>query len=137
MKKRHTLYYGALFAVAVGVFFFAADTFFRDFARLQRGGFFNPSRGRLILQDPRRATSRLPLAEADADAIRAWMTFEYLNRVFGLPQEYLRAELALADARYPRVSIAEVADARQVPAETIRTQTQTAIRKYFSALRMD
>lgn len=41
----------------------------------------------------------------DPQAIQEWMTFDYVNAVFGVDAEYLRQKLGVDNARYPNVSI--------------------------------
>lgn len=52
---------------------------------------------------------RQPLLPQDADGIRPWMTFDYLNHVFFLPEEYLRQELMITSEDYPRETAASYA----------------------------
>ena len=47
----------------------------------------------------------------DPSAIQSWMTFDYIDHVFALPSGQLQTQLAIADARYPRLSIAAWAHA--------------------------
>ncbi|MGE5297630.1 MAG: hypothetical protein ACM3KM_00515 [Acidobacteriaceae bacterium] len=37
--------------------------------------------------------------------IEPWMTFDYVNRVFGLPPDYVKEKLTIDDPRYPMVEI--------------------------------
>ena len=46
---------------------------------------------------------------ATPDVLRPWMTFEYVNRIFGLSPEILRDALGITDKRYPKLSIAAYA----------------------------
>src|SRR5579872_7402624 len=47
------------------------------------------------------------LTATDASSTQAWMTFDYVNRVFTLPPDYLRSTLNISDSRYPRLTIAQ------------------------------
>lgn len=46
---------------------------------------------------------------ATPEVLRPWMTFEYVNRIFGLSPEILRNTLGITDRRYPKLSIAAYA----------------------------
>ena len=46
-----------------------------------------------------------PLAASDAGIIRSWMTFDYVNKLFALPSEYLQAQLQINNTHYPRLTI--------------------------------
>lgn len=50
-----------------------------------------------------------PAAATQTDAIRAWMTFEYLNRIFDLSPDMLKTGLSITDKRYPKITIATYA----------------------------
>jgi hypothetical protein len=61
------------------------------------------------------------------------MTFDYINRAFALPEQYLQASLNISDSRYPRLTIAEYAqDAKASPVATLMS-VQEAISSYYSA----
>ncbi len=53
---------------------------------------------------------RGPLPAADADLIRSWMTFDYINHLFSLPADYLKTNLNVNDSRYPNLSISEYSE---------------------------
>lgn len=69
--------------------------------------------------------TRGPLSPSDADLIRPWMTFDYINQLFGLPPAYLKQSLELTDPRYPNLAITEYT-------ESFATTTRTA---FFDALK--
>lgn len=48
----------------------------------------------------------------DINKIQGWMTFDYINRSFNLPDDYLKKELLLRTVQYPKVTIAKVARAQ-------------------------
>ena len=72
-----------------------------------------------------------PATAADASSTQVWMTFDYINHVFGLPVDYLQTTLAVTDSRYPRLTIAEYAQGAGVSSATKLTAVQDAIRAYF------
>ena len=45
----------------------------------------------------------------DVNVIRTWMTFDYLNKLFTLPPEYLKARLRYFEPAYPKLTIGEFA----------------------------
>jgi hypothetical protein len=58
------------------------------------------------LASPRRMRTMLQTAPPPTiSEVSAWMTFEYLNRVFKLPPDTLKSALGITDPRYPRLSI--------------------------------
>ena len=46
------------------------------------------------------------LTANDVDAIRPWMTFDYVNKLFNIPGDYLKTHFGITDARYPQLSLA-------------------------------
>jgi hypothetical protein len=41
----------------------------------------------------------------NVSAVQSWMTFDYINRLFGLPPDYLKATLAISDPVYPHLTL--------------------------------
>ena len=67
-----------------------------------------------------------------ASAIRSWMTFDYLNKLFNLPPQYLKTQLAIPDPAYPTLTISKFAkDIHETPSSTLQA-TQDAVRQYLA-----
>lgn len=64
-----------------------------------------------------------PLNASDIDVVRPWMTFDYVNRLFGLPNDYLKDQLQISDPRYPRLTLNDPQTVHDV---------QNAILNYFN-----
>ncbi|HTY39742.1 MAG TPA: hypothetical protein VMC43_01465 [Candidatus Paceibacterota bacterium] len=75
---------------------------------------------------------RTPLPVSETGIIRAWMTFEYVNRIFALPPEHLRTTLAITDARYPRLTLADYAKEEKVDQAVFLTKVADAVRSYLT-----
>lgn len=73
------------------------------------------------------------LTSADADAIHAWMTFDYLNKLFNLPPEYLKSQLSISNPGYPKLTIDEFAEGVHQGASSTLVNVQNAVRQYLSA----
>jgi hypothetical protein len=65
-------------------------------------------------------------------AIATWMTFDYLNMVFKMPPDYLKNELNITDARYPRLTIKRMATDRKANAALILTGVKAAVENFLS-----
>jgi hypothetical protein len=76
--------------------------------------------------------ARGPVGASDARFIETWMTFDYLNHLFSLPPSYLQTSLAIADSRYPRITLAEYAADQRLDAPTFLSQVQNAVGAYFA-----
>ena len=46
-----------------------------------------------------------PLSVEDVDLVAPWMTFDYINKLFKLPANYLKVNLNISDTRYPNLSL--------------------------------
>jgi hypothetical protein len=67
---------------------------------------------------------------ADAGYIESWMTFDYVNVVFGLPPSYLSDALHVTDARYPHLSISRWAREEATTSPAMLGAVQSAVRGY-------
>jgi len=73
------------------------------------------------------------LTGKNTDLISAWMTFDYINRIFALPADYMRTALAISDAGYPRMSISRYAKNHKLDQNEFLTEVQKTVANYFAA----
>lgn len=81
----------------------------------------------LVLKD------HAPLPRIDADIIRPWMTFDYVNRLFGIPPDYLKAKLMVTDTHYPKVTISGYAKEIKQNQTTFLTELEQAVQTYTTS----
>ena len=62
--------------------------------------------------------------------IQPWMTFDYINRVFHLPPEYLKGHLNITDRHYPRLQIRHYTGANRLDTQQFVTDVRTAVEQY-------
>ena len=68
----------------------------------------------------------------DASAIRSWMTFDYVNKLFSLPSDYLKTQLSISDPTYPKLTIGKFArDINQSASGTLEA-AQNSVRAYLA-----
>ncbi|MGC9599218.1 MAG: hypothetical protein ABSE18_02420 [Minisyncoccia bacterium] len=72
-----------------------------------------------------------PLTANEAALIRPWMTFDYLNRIFNLPADYLKTQLSIADPHYPQLSLGGYARSGHLDPNVFLGQVETAVRAYL------
>jgi hypothetical protein len=72
------------------------------------------------------------LTAGDVTVIRPWMTFDYIDRLFGLPADYLKAQLSIADSRYPKLSLSGFAKSERVTSAVIVNEVEVAVTGYFA-----
>jgi hypothetical protein len=73
-----------------------------------------------------------PLTVNDASSTQSWMTFDYINRIFGLPPQYLVTTLTITDSRYPRLTVAQYAASSGIEQSIALKQVIGAIHAYFT-----
>ena len=125
-QKERTRISAALILILVAVIAVAAYFLALDLRGFQASESTNarPHRLRDIL-------NREPPGKPTVDSISNWMTFEYLDRIFGMPPAYLRDTLDIADVHYPRLSIRRYAlDARISDAAAVE-RVKTAVRGFL------
>jgi hypothetical protein len=76
--------------------------------------------------------SRAPATASSVDSIQSWMTYDYINHIYGLPPGYLQSTLNIADTRYPRVSISESSEAQKVTAAELTIEVKSAVSDYMA-----
>lgn len=108
---RHIHTYPRIFLGIAAVLCFASIAFFAlDFLRLYKEGPLSPHRRPPfppLLQEGGSEVASFPLR--NPQDIQPWMTFEYVNKNFDLPKEYLRDTLHITHTKYPAVGIRDVA----------------------------
>jgi len=72
------------------------------------------------------------LTASETDVIRTWMTFDYLNKLFMLPSDYLKTQLSISDPAYPKLTISTFAkDTKQAASSTLM-EVESAVRQYLA-----
>ncbi len=74
-----------------------------------------------------------PLTLEDVPMIQSWMTFDYLNRVFGLPAYYLAAVLEINDENYPNLVIQHYVSDQGLDLQSFSARVQAVITDYLSS----
>jgi hypothetical protein len=73
-----------------------------------------------------------PVTASDVSFIRSWMTFDYVNKLFGLPPSYLEDQLSITDPRYPEMSIGSYANRNHVDVTTLLGEIDTAVKNFLT-----
>jgi len=74
-----------------------------------------------------------PLTAADASSTQEWMTFDYIDKAFTLPPQYLQTALAITDSRYPRMTITRYASVAGLSQPEALLKVQDAIRAFSTS----
>jgi hypothetical protein len=70
---------------------------------------------------------RHPITEADVVRISEWMTFDYINTVFGLPTDYLKDTLRIEDTKYPSLTLGKYARKTNIDITTFVTEVRKSV----------
>ena len=62
--------------------------------------------------------------------LQEWMTFDYLNRSLGIPNEYLKKELNITSTTYPKITLRKAASLSGQNIATFIQMTSKAIERY-------
>jgi len=73
-----------------------------------------------------------PPTASDTRLIQSWMTFDYVNHLFGLPPQYLKDSLYISDSRYPRVTLEEYAEDAHIPGATLLAEVQGFVSSFLT-----
>lgn len=63
--------------------------------------------------------------------LQGWMTFDYINHSFRIPESNLKNELKITDKTYPKITIRKAASLLGIPTEEFITITGKAIESYL------
>ena len=64
--------------------------------------------------------------------IQSWMTFNYINKVFKLPTNYLKNTLNISDSRYPNIPLEDYAEKAKIKTADFTTKVQDAVHSYLT-----
>ncbi len=70
---------------------------------------------------------------SDIERIETWMTFQYVNVVFDLPENHLKDALAIKDARYPNLPIGRYAKKQEIDRDQFVESVKKLVREYMEA----
>jgi hypothetical protein len=73
------------------------------------------------------------LTAGDALVVRSWMTFDYIDQLFGMPPGYFKQTMSITDAHYPKLTLSSYAKEENVASATVVSEVENAISAYFAA----
>ena len=129
MDKKNSIY--LILVLAFLLFLGAFYWFAGDYQRLHRSGVLGYPPGPHSLKELYKRKYPLPAPLAEAELIQSWMTFDYINRVFSLPSDYLKGGLDITNSSYPKITIRKVADGRHALPESYLEEVKDAVRRYL------
>lgn len=115
----------AIFCIALAILLFF---FVRQYQTLRRESIISARESFIanaIKNHPR-------LTAGDTGIIRSWMTFDYVNKLFGLPPEYLKGYFAISNSGYPKLTIGKFASGARLNASSTLAGVQNAVSQYLA-----
>jgi hypothetical protein len=119
---KYAIVFLAIVIVVLSVFFF------RQYVALRRANIISARESWLstAIKNHGHATVN------DVDFVRSWMTFDYLDKLFNLPPDYLKTRFSIMDNRYPKLSISEYAGSSHLNKNMVTSEIIGAIRDYLT-----
>jgi hypothetical protein len=114
MSKKNT--YPLILVLAILVLFAVVGLFVNNFTHVKKKGGFHVHEA----DRPR----------PDIEKIQGWMTFEYLNRSFNLPTDYLQKDIEVTSSSYPNVTLIKEATLRGQDLAVFLGDVKKSIKKY-------
>lgn len=68
----------------------------------------------------------------DIESIDSWMTFQYINLIFSLPESYLQEQLAITDKKYPNIPIWKYTKKNQLDRMLFIKKVKDAVNRYVT-----
>jgi len=118
-KKTRAIVQWVLLVVLVGILAYSLYTFVSNLESLRLRGYMRARFRRQAMAQ-----------KITPDQIRGWMTFRYVNLVFGLPPQYLQGALNIKDAHYPNLSLDALAKQQNVSSAQILAKTSAAVANF-------
>jgi hypothetical protein len=72
-----------------------------------------------------------PLNGNEVGVIRSWMTFAYINGLFGLPKDYLKEQLQITNPSYPTETVYDYSNDASFSTTAATMSVQKAVEAYF------
>ncbi len=126
IMKKNTIYIIVL-VIAIFIAGFFIHLFIKNYRHLQNSGAFRstPHTYRQALNE------RAPIT--DPHAIEAWMTFDYVNKMFNLPVDFLRTEMGVTSTKYPRLTLYHEAKLQQIPEPIFLERVKNAVLQHATS----
>ena len=67
----------------------------------------------------------------DISIVRAWMTFDYINKMFHIPDTYLQTTLAIDNKKYPRITVKRLAQEQGKSVDQMLKETKDQIHAFL------
>ncbi len=76
---------------------------------------------------------RHPVSRNNVSQISVWMTFDYINKVFDLPDSYLKESLQITSKKYPLVTLGRYAKEIGSDPPTVVQKVKNSVEEHLNA----
>jgi hypothetical protein len=76
------------------------------------------------------ASRHTPLPPTEATVIQPWMTFDYINRLFALPRDYLQIALKIKNPHYPQIPLYHYAATQHINSLLFTDEVRNLVQNY-------
>lgn len=125
--KRTDLVIKIILAVLAAALIVLLAAFLREYAELKKLEIVSPRDAFVNI-----ANHHGPFTAKDVPLIQGWMTFDYVNKIFNLPPDYLKTSLGISDARYPQEVIFKYAGRAHENVSALVGQIQNLVRSFLT-----
>jgi hypothetical protein len=123
-----TRYAQIIIMALVAILLFLCGLFVRQYRRIEQQNYAN-SYEDTIDSSPYRDS----LTARDVGVVLPWMTFRYINTIFGLPANYLKDTLHVTSTRYPNLSLSAYAKSQKMDTGIFISTLQKAVSDYLTS----
>jgi hypothetical protein len=81
-----------------------------------------------VIQTYQDSHGNLPVSESRL--IASWMSFDYINKLYDLPSDYLKNKLSISDVKYPNISIRAYVRSGHIDEVIFLKQVQDSVSQY-------
>jgi len=126
-RTRHYIKYAiiALIVVLIGL----SIIFIQEYVALRRAQTINAREAQLSHM----LAHHGPLTANDVALIQPWMTFDYVNKLFNVPPDYLKNGLTITDNSYPQLSLSGYARYQKTDTATVLTDVENSLAAYLTS----
>jgi hypothetical protein len=71
------------------------------------------------------------LTDKNTDLISGWMTFDYINKIFALPTDYLKNSLVISNTHYPWIPVSRYAKDSKLDETLFTAKVRKTVANYF------
>lgn len=109
--------YPLLLIATISLLIITGVLFFKNYVNLKSNGKFHNHKSRELI--------------VEVDKIQKWMTFDFINRSFSLPDDYLKNQLSITDIKYPKITLGRVSVSKGEDVNIFTNRVKDSVKNYI------